>query len=86
MEYVKLSDSEGFTYNAIRTQVKTHGDVITCSPNFKHIDDVIENMDRLQLQESDVILTSYMRSGERASLLVKSTRLKLSVVQATASA
>lgn len=61
-EIFEVPDAHGSTILARRT-VSKNGDVLTCAPAFKHIKTVIDNLDRLQLRDDDVILVSYATSG-----------------------
>ena len=62
-EIIKIADSKGNTMTAVRTVLKT-GEVVTSTP-FPNVKDVIDNMDKIQFRDDDVILASSMRSGKR---------------------
>lgn len=65
MDYkvLSLADAEGSTLNYGHTVTRS-GEVITCPPEFTNIKAIVDNLDRLELRDDDVILTSFSKAGK----------------------
>lgn len=61
-EVLTDSDKDGATFDYRRFVTKT-GVAITCSPGFKTIKSILDNLERLEIRSDDVILASYPKAG-----------------------